>query len=474
MSRTISELPGPQGLPLIGSAHRLLPPSRAHLSFERWGRRYGPIYRVGVGARRFVVVDDGEAIGEILRDRPDGYRRASDLRRVLEEMSAAGPDAGRIDPGVFIAEGDDWRRQRRLVVSALNVNHLHRYFEVVRVSAERLRRRLLEAAEEERPLAILELLTSFTVDVTAALAVGEDLNTLERGDAELQENIDTVMSMISRRLTVPVPYWRWFRLPADRALDRALASIYRDIEGFVERAKARLEAEPERYEEPRNLLEGLLAEQWRDESFSDEEVLYNVVMVLLAGEDTTALTLGWTLWLLSSRPDLQDRLAAEAAAVLGETAVAAEHRVLDRLPYTEAVLREAMRLKSVGPLMVVEANEPKTVCGTRIPQGTQLVLLVRQAARRAAGRSDEFYPERWLEDRDATRAPKSLTFGAGPRFCPGRNLAFLEAKTVLSMIFREFRLDLDRSAGPVREAFGFNMSPQGLRISVSRRSGAHT
>src|SRR6185503_15989306 len=101
MTRDVRDLPGPRGLPLLGSAHRLLPPSRAHLAFERWGRTYGPIFRVDIGNNRFVVVDDGDAITTILRDRPAGYRRARDLKRVLEEMSAAGPDRGEIDPGVF-------------------------------------------------------------------------------------------------------------------------------------------------------------------------------------------------------------------------------------------------------------------------------------------------------------------------------------------------------------------------------------
>ena len=86
------------------------------------------------------------------------------------------------------------------------------------------------------------------------------------------------------------------------------------------------------------------------------------------------------------------------------------------------------------------------------------------STRTAAGRSEDFYPERWLEESDGTRAPKSLAFGAGPRFCPGRNLAFLEAKAALAMLARNFEITLDESGGAVDEELGFVMVPRGLRV----------
>lgn len=174
-------LPGPRGLPLIGSAHRLLPVSRAHLTIEEWGRRYGPIFRVNLGSRPVIGIDDAEAINAILRDRPEGFRRWSDQQEIIEEMHQAfdaGADAPR---NVFTAEGEEWKRQRRLVIDDL---------------------------------------TSFTVDITSALAFGHDPNTLERGDVELQRHIHRVMRMTARRLGTPFPYWRQVKLPADRALDR--------------------------------------------------------------------------------------------------------------------------------------------------------------------------------------------------------------------------------------------------------------
>jgi cytochrome P450 len=218
----------------------------------------------------------------------------------------------------------------------------------------------------------------------------------------------------------------------------------------------------------------MLAAQRADSTFSDEEIVGNMFTILLAGEDTTANTLGWTIWLLASRPELQARLADESRETLGDGSSPIAYEDVGQLAFTEATLQEAMRLKAVAPVMGVEPVEEVTVCGTQIPAGTRLLLLLRQATITARGRSDEFHPDRWLEDSDDTRAPKSLAFGAGPRFCPGRNLALLEAKAALATIARHFEWELDGSARPVKEALRFAMVPDGLRVLLRKRGHVRT
>ena len=338
---TIAALPGPPRLPLVGNAHQLLRTERLHQTAEAWARRYGPILRIDIGPRRIVAIGDADAINEILRDRPQGFRRLRDMREVIMEM---GP------PGVFAAEGEDWKRQRRLVVTALNTHHIRRYFDLIRISAERLPGRLREAARDGHSLAIGAELASYTVDITAALALGHDLNTLERRDNELQGHLHRVMEMTSRRLAAPVPYWRRIRLPADRALDRSLAEMHRAVAEFIAMARARMEAEPERYEEPPNLLEAMLAAQREEGTFSEDEIVGNVFTILLAGEDTTAHTLGWTIWLLASRPEIQARLATEAEAALsGDGPLPLSFESIEQLPYTEAVLQRVDAPQGGGP-----------------------------------------------------------------------------------------------------------------------------
>jgi cytochrome P450 len=465
--RSINDLPGPSRLPLVGNLHQIIPTSRMHLTFEQWAKRHGPIVRFDVGGRRAILISDVDEINTILRDRPGGFRRWSEQQQISQEMMSS--------RSLVYAEGDDWKRQRRLVVTALNTNHLHHYFHVITTSTERLHRRLADAAREGRILDIQHELTSYTVDITSALAFGQDLNTLERGENELQGHIELLLRMTARRLATPVKYWRWFKLPADRALERSVAEIRRAITEFIEQARMRLSERPELREAPENFLEGMLAAQETDGSYTDNEIVGNTLAILTAGEDTTALTLGWAIWFLASQPEIQTRLAQEAGEVLGEQPFLCEHEAVARLRYSEAVLREAMRLKSVVPLLTVEPLMDTTICGTHIPAGTHLMLLTRYAGLQAGISEEEsFDPERWLPDSAGERrAPDQksfLGFGAGPRFCPGHNLAFLEAKTALAMVVRNFEIELDDSEGPVQEQYTFTLAPQGLRVRLLERT----
>ncbi|MGP0101389.1 MAG: cytochrome P450, partial [Solirubrobacteraceae bacterium] len=374
--------------------------------------------------------------------------------------------------GVFHVEGEDWRHQRRLAVTALNSNHLQRYFDVVRTCTGRLYDRLAQAAAAGQPYDIGRDLTSFTVDVTSALAFGHDLNTLQRGEDELQQHIQRVFEITGRRLTIPVPYWRYFKLPVDRQADRSMAAINSAISTFITQARDRLLAKPQLREEPENFLEGMIADQEKDGTYRDQEIAGNVFTLLLAGEDTTAHTMAWTLWLIGRDPQIQARWAREADEVLGSERYPSEYDTIAELRYGEAVLRESMRLKPVAPYIVVEPLADTVIADTLIPAGTRLLLLTRQAGLQAVERGRELNPDRWLNQGQAPDQKSFLAFGAGPRFCPGRNLAFLEATAAMAMIARNFQIELDESAGPVSEVFQFTMVPSGLRVRLYERAAA--
>lgn len=465
--REIRDLPGPRGLPLLGNQHQVWRVQRSHLVIEEWADRYGPIFKFRAGPRTVVVVNDVNEINRVLRERPDGYRRWREIEAGFEEIGF---------PGVFSVEGEVWRQQRRLVVTALNTNHLHRHFHVVRTATERLLLRLADVADDGRPVDITRLLTAYAADITSTLAFGQDLNTLEHGDGELQRHIQLVFKMLNFRLLFPLPYWRSVKLPADRELSRSVSYLRAAVLKFIALARSRLSASPELLEAPQNFLEAMLAAQQADSTFSDEEILGNVFTLLIAGEDTTAHTMAWTCWFLARHGDVQARWAREAREVLGEAPVPGSPEEVARLTYCDAVLRESMRLKSVANGTTVQSRVETTVCETRIPADTRLILLFRHASRRAGGAA--FDPGRWLggprgegDERCPHRPPDQksfLMFGAGPRFCPGRNLAFLESKTAMAMIARNFEIELDESR-PVRERLSFTMVPEDLRVRLRRR-----
>jgi cytochrome P450 len=463
-ARTMDELPGPPRLPVLGNAHQMRF-GRLHLIVEDWCDRYGPIFRFSLGRHTLVVVDDLDEVHRILRDRPDGFRRGQRMKAIADEMG---------NSGVFSEEGDVWRRQRRLVVTALNTRHVQRYFHIIHTATDRLHHRLRNDARDGATLEIGEHLMSYSLDVVAALALGHDLNTLENGEHELQHHIERVFAMTLRRLFMIVPYWHIFRLPADRALDWSMLELDRAVGGFIEQARERVRENPALLNTPENLLEAMLATQHDDPSFTNKEIIANAHTLLNAGQDTTSNTMAWTVWFLASRPEIQERWANEARELLGEQPSPADPDTVDKLPYGEAVLRESMRLKPVTPCLGAETRNDETILGTHVPAGTRVWLPTRRLGLNAVTRGTEYHPERWLASGDGgSDAPDQrsfLTFGAGPRFCPGRNLAFLSAKTALAMIARNFRIELDESDGPVSEQFALTMVPKGLRVRLHERT----
>lgn len=128
--RQLSDLPGPKGWPVVGNTLQVSLP-QLHLDMERWLAEYGPMLKVRLGRNDLMVVSDHEINGVLFRDRPDGFRRPSQLLETVVEMG--------IKPGVFSAEGESWANQRRMVMASFSPTHVRAYFPALLRVTERLR-----------------------------------------------------------------------------------------------------------------------------------------------------------------------------------------------------------------------------------------------------------------------------------------------------------------------------------------------
>jgi len=459
----LRDLPGPKGLPFLGVLHRLRF-DRLHLTLEEWADRYGPLYRINMGPHPIAVVSDSAAIQRILVQRPQGFRRTRRLESVANEMGLR---------GVFAAEGEDWRRQRRIVVAALNRHKLADFFPKLALIAARLQRRWEGAADRGEPVDLCRDLMRFTVDVTMQLAFGVDANTLETPGPVIQRHLDKVFPVLHRRTNAPITYWRWFRLPSDRALDRALEAIEAEVGGMVRAARERMVADPER--EPVDFLEAILAAAADEGSgISDADIFANAGTLLLAGEDTTANSLAWAVHYFTQYPDLFERARGEVDSAVAPAPAMEDLEQANRLPFLDAFCNEVMRLKPVAPMHVAEPLADTEMLGCLIPRGTPIMMLLRHAATREEhfGGGDRFDPERWLAKREGCPHDRRafLPFGGGPRLCPGRNLALLEIRAVLAMLCRNFDLEPVGQGKEVREHLAFTMMPAGLKVRLKRRA----
>jgi cytochrome P450 len=275
-------------------------------------------------------------------------------------------------------------------------------------------------------------------------------------------------------MAAPVPYWRWFKLPVDRELDRAIDGALKEVHGLIAAARARIAAQPELRTNPSCLLEALIAAQDADAAqLSDQELFGNALAALLAGEDTTANTLAWMVWFVAQHADVQAQLQAEADAATGGGPLLSDVQALERVPLVDAVMNETLRLKPVAPIMMVEANEDVVLGGVRLPAGTGIIPLMRLGGMKESEYPDPqaFRPERgWARSPSEPGAVRpTMPFGFGPRICPGRNLAVTEVRSVTTMLMRNFSVELVPGAAPVGELLAFTMMPTNLRIRLKSR-----
>jgi cytochrome P450 len=364
--RSLSDLPSPRGLPLLGNVLPWDLP-RLHLVFEAWAKEFGSVFTVGLGPKRAFVCSDADLLQTALRERPERYRRFAPIELVLEEMNAN---------GVFSIEGAAWRPQRRLVMQALASKNLNVFFPVLKEITERLRKKWERSANASQVVDMAQDLVRFTVDATTALAFGEDLNTIEESGNVIQEHLAEIFPMIMKRVNAPFPLWRYFKLPSDRKFERSLHAVHRHVESLIERTRKRMRDQPS--ENPRNLLEGMLdAANQSDSGITDEVIVANVMTLLLAGEDTTAHSLSWTMYFISQDKSLQSRLHLAATDAFGSSQVCPAFEDVKKLDVFEFVAQETSRFKPVVPLIYLEPTKDLVLGNVSLPAGTPLLFMLR-------------------------------------------------------------------------------------------------
>jgi len=466
--RSIASLPGPAGLPVVGNFLQIKLP-QLHRQLEQWAEQFGPFFKVRLGRYPTLIVSDHAVVAQILRERPDGFKRSSRLEEIAAEMG--------LKPGVFGANGEDWKRQRRMVMASFDPKHIRDYFPSLQKTADRLGRRWQQAAREGRAIDVQPELMRYTVDTIAGLAFGAEVNTLESDGDVIQQHLDKIFPALFKRVVSPLPLWRYFPSASDKQLVRSVAEVNQAVNGFVAQARARMQAYPELRERPRNLLEAMIAAADQpDSGISDEQVAGNVMTMLLAGEDTTANSIAWMIELLWRHPEALARATQEVRQVLASPSELPGFEQADQLDYLEACAHETMRLKPVAPMIGLQALKDTEIGDVRVPRGAVVLALMRRdsVSDKHLPEAARFMPERWLDGTAVAGQPKrvSMPFGAGPRICPGRYLALLEIKIAMAMLLNRFDIRSvdtpdDRPAG---EWLSFTMAPVGLRMRLAERA----
>ena len=385
----------------------------------------GGVVPIRMGPFPAVVVTDPAAIEEVLVTRARDFRKSMATRRI-------GVVTGN---GILISEGETWRRHRRAVQPAFHSDRIRAWADVMtgEASATMGGWRDGEVRDVHREM------TELTLRIVVRTLMGSDIEPREIdtvGDAvaELTEHFDSRFNGLAFFIPDFVPTPGNLRMRA--AVGRLDRIIFRLIS---ERHSSTGEGDD---------VISMLLEQRTEagKRLTDREIRDEVMTLFLAGHETTALALTWSLWLLGRNPAAQEALRAELGDVLGHRRP--EVGDLSRLKYTEAVINEALRLYPPAYAVSRESVRPTEIAGHRLGKRT-IALVSVYAAHRNAERFPEpthFRPERWL-DGLSRRLPKGayVPFAEGPRKCIGASFAMQEAVLVLATIASRARLTPETS-----------------------------
>jgi cyclooctatin synthase len=407
----------PGRLPLIGHLGSM---ARQPLKFFDSLREYGDLVELRLGPRRAVMVTHPDLARDVLVD--------------SRTFDKGGPffDAIRdiVGNGLIISSWAEHRTQRRMVQPAFHRQRLAGYGRIMYDEAAAV-------LSGWRPGDVVDV--TETTHKVAARVVFRSLFSID-ADAEVVREVQQALLPFGagtfRRTMDPTGLYARLPLPANRRFDRILARLKEIIADLVTERRAT-------DEDHGDVLSMLFAtrDEETGEGLSDAEVCDQVMNLLMAGTDTSATVLAWTLHLLAQHPDVEQRLHREIDEVLGGRPV--EFEDMRRLPYTGQVLNEVVRLFTPVWMLTRVATADTVLGGHRIPAGTDLFLssyvLLRDP--RYFADPERFDPDRWLPERaEAIPRHVAMPFGNGSRKCIGQDFAVIEMTMVLATIAARWRM----------------------------------
>ena len=389
-------------------------------------------YEQDVVIRRFfgrssVLVNAPEAIRRVLVDNPGNYRRSPASIRILRPITGN---------GLLLSEGEAWRHQRRIIAPALAPRVMPMLARHI-VETAQLQIASIEERVARGPVDLLALMQGLTLEIAGRSMFSLEMRAfgpqLRQGLTEFAQRFGRPF-LFDMLLPPSVPTLR------DLRRRRFQARWMRLIETIMHDRMR--EAQPET---PRDLFDLLRAARDPEtgEAFSASQLRDQLATLLLAGHETTAVTLFWSLTLLAQDPQEQTRLAEEVRGLAIEPDAAMA--ILPRLVRTRAVVSEALRLYPPAATIAREAIGPDRLGDLDLPKRSLVMIApwVLHRHRKFWRDPDAFDPSRFMPDAPAVPRFAYLPFGAGPRICVGAQFALTEAVLVLAMLLQRFEFALD-------------------------------
>ena len=391
----------------------------------------GDVVQYRVANMTMYQVSHPDGVQHVLQDNHHNYDKNSVGMNLLRPV---------LGNGLFLSEGDFWLRQRRLMQPVFHRQRVAAFGEIMMAATEQMLDCWHGYAASGQPFDVADEMMRLTLAiVTQALftqPVRDDSHAIGRALTFLvRDGAFRFRMPFYPPPQVPTPH-NWQYRAALRSLDEV---VYRLI--------AQRRTDFAAGEAPADLLTTLLEVRDADtgEGMSDRQLRDEVMTLLLAGHETTALALTWAFYLLATHPECAGRLRAELSQVLGGSRPSVAKA--QALAYTRMVLNETLRLYPPAWVTNRRALNDDVVCGYRIPAGAMVAISPYATQHHPAfwPNPERFDPERFSPEQSAGRHHFAyFPFGGGPRLCIGRDFALLEAQLVLATVLQRYEVRLYR------------------------------
>lgn len=461
MERELEPIPGPPGLPLVGNIADIdatFPmQSMCNLTLQ-----YGPLWKFYIGGER-VVIGSQALMNEIC----DEERFSKMIASVLGEVRNG------VHDGLFTSYGPEeknWGIAHRVLLPQLGPLAIRNMFNDMHDIAAQLVMKWARHGPEHK-IYVTDDFTRLTLDTIALCTMDYRFNSY------YQERMHPFISAMGDFLKTSGVRSR--RDPITQMFYRAETQKYWDDIALLR--KTSLEVIQNRKDHPndkKDLLNGMLkgVDPKTGEKMDDENIINNMITFLVAGHETTSGMLSFTFYYLLKSPEAYSKAQQEVDTVIGKGPITVDH--LSKLPYLNAVLREALRLQSTAPSIGLTAKEDTTLGGKyAIKKGVPIIALLPMIHRDpvAYGEdAEEFRPERMLDeefDRRNKEFPNCWKpFGNGMRACIGRPFAWQESLLILAMLLQNFNISLDDASYQLKIKQALTIKPQDFFMRARLRN----
>lgn len=417
-------------------------------------REHGDFVASRLFGRDVFLVSDPDAIQYVLQKNAKNYVKSHtyDALRVV------------LGDGLLTSEGEFWLRQRKLAQPWFHRERLDGFVDIMaRATAETIAR-WDEVAAQRGEVDLHAEMMRLTLRIVGEALFSSDV---DGAAAEIGNAVTTALDTFDRFMGFVVIMPPWLRLPRNVPIPRirrVKAALDDLVFGMIEHRRGSAE-------QRHDLLSMLLEARDDDgQAMTDRQIRDEVLTLLIAGHETTAVALTWAFLLLGDHPDAERRIAAEAAGVLDGRAPTLG--TVQELAFTARVVDETLRLYPPAWVLGRQAVADDEIAGYRVPAGSMIQIspYVLHRDPRLWPDPERFDPDRFAAPPESRHRYSYLPFGGGQRICIGNRFALIEAALVLAMLVSRYQIARVDPA-PVEAHPSITLRPRGgLRVTLSPRS----